>query len=53
MTYWLKDTVLAHLRFTGKSGLTVRRDYASRVVVVDYFGGACVRYSYDGKRLCG
>ncbi|MFA7157025.1 MAG: hypothetical protein WC123_04960 [Bacilli bacterium] len=53
MTYWLKSKVLGHLKVTGKTGVSVRRDYLSKTVVVDYFGGACVKYSYDGKWLCG
>ncbi len=53
MTYWLKSKILGHLKATGKSGVSVRRDYLSKTVVVDYFGGACVKYSYDGKWLCG
>ena len=53
MTYWLKSKVLGHLKVTGKNSVSVRRDYLNKTIIVDYFGGTCVKYSYDGKWLCG
>ena len=53
MPYWLKIKVLGHLKITNRTGVNIHRDYSRGIVVIDYFGGPCIKYSYDGKWLCG
>lgn len=50
---WIKSKILKHLKFTNSKGAIIKRDYKANIIVIDYFGGACVKYSYDGKYLCG
>ncbi len=50
---WLKDKIVKHLKATNSKGVTVYRNYKANTVVLDYFGGACVKYTYNGKWLCG
>lgn len=50
---WIKDKIIKHLKATSCKSATIKRDYKANIVVIDYFGGACVKYNYDGKWLCG
>ena len=50
---WIKTKILKHLKFTNGKSVTIHRNYKANIVALDYFGGACVKYSYDGKWLCG
>ena len=49
----LKIKILKHLKATNGKGVTIHRNYKANTVVLDYFGGACVKYNYNGKWLCG
>jgi Fe-S cluster biogenesis protein NfuA len=53
MKYWIKQKILNHLNATGGRVVFIRRNYHTNIVVVDYLGGACVKYYYDGKWICG
>ena len=50
---WIKTKIKKHLKATSCKSVTIHRNYAKKTVVLDYFGGACVKYNYDGKWLCG
>ena len=50
---WLKNKIKNTLNFTNSKGVSIYRDYKRNIVVVDYLGGATVKYNYNGKWLCG
>lgn len=50
---WLKNKVKNHLKVTNCKDVTVHRDYKSNRVVLDYLGGPCVKYNYNGKWIAG
>ena len=37
----------------GTKKISIKRNYLKNYIVIDYFGGACVKYTYDGKWICG
>ena len=51
--YWLKDRILKHLAFTNGKSVTVYRNYDNKTVLLDYYGGRSVCYTYDGVWLIG
>ena len=53
MTYWVKNKIKAHLKFTNTGKVNVKRNYKNKTIVIDYFGGSCVKYNYNGKWMCG
>ena len=53
MRYWLKEKIKNHLDFTNGDNVSIRRDYKRNIVVIDYFGGATIKYTYNGKWIAG
>lgn len=51
--YWLKNKIKNHLRIFKNPSVNVYRNYNTNTVVIDYYGGACTKYTYDGKWIAG
>ena len=50
---WLKEKIKNHLDFTNGDNVSIRRDYKRNIVVIDYFGGATIKYDYNGNWVAG
>ena len=50
---WLKDKIIKRIKATNCKSFTIKRDYNKNIVTIDYFGGGCVKYTYNGKWVCG
>jgi hypothetical protein len=50
---WIKTKISKQIKSTNCKSASIRRDYKNDRVTIDYFGGACVKYSYAGKWICG
>ena len=53
-THWLKHLVNCHRGFFGrKIKVRIMRGYHQNCIGVDFYGGRCARYDYNGKWIAG
>jgi hypothetical protein len=46
---WLKKKVSDHLKFFGNPLVKIYRDFENKTVTIDFYGGRCATFSYEGK----
>ncbi|MBT4376734.1 hypothetical protein HOD29_05145 [archaeon] len=51
--FWLRKRILAHIKLTENKKFTVKRNFSDRKIILDFFGGSCSSYTYDGKWIGG
>ena len=54
---WVKKKIKDHWNFTKGNGLVnrvrIRRMYSLNRIVIDFWGGSCTTYDYDGNWIAG
>ena len=50
---WVKKKIKDHFAFTKGNRVRVRRMYSLNRIVIDFWGGSCTTYDYDGNWIAG
>jgi len=51
--FWINKVIQDRIKFNGNSRVRIYRNFKSKTVTVDWFGGACSTYTYDGEWIAG